>query len=143
MNQILEEIASIKELRRDIDAITQRVKAKSPTRERALALTKLQEATMWLGMDLKRIGEQNPELLATDGKSVRQRAEEAYARYGAVTDFKNFRGDPMPAFADLPEKIQAAWEAAATTDGSNLNPYPHSKDPASPVIDRTADGLKL
>lgn len=40
-------------------------------------------------------------------------AEEAYLAYGAVTDFKNFRGEPMPQFKDLPETIQKAWEAAA------------------------------
>ena len=57
---IEEEITSDKELRRDIDAITQRVKNLPASRERALCITKLQEATMWLGMDLKRIGEQNP-----------------------------------------------------------------------------------
>lgn len=30
------------------------------TRERALAVTKIQEAIMWLGMDLKRLKEPNP-----------------------------------------------------------------------------------
>lgn len=75
------EVMATKEQRRDIDAIIQRVKAMPPSRERALAITKLQEAVMWLGMDLKRLGE--------------------------------------------------------------ANPYPHSKDPTSPVIDPTADGLRL
>ena len=68
-----------KELRRDIDAIIQRLKAASerpnikfqpqehdapimrdanrPSRERSLAVTKLQEAVMWLGMDLKAIND--------------------------------------------------------------------------------------
>lgn len=41
-------------------------------------------------------------------------AARAYNAYGAVTDHKNFRGEPMPAYSDLPEKIQAAWEAAVT-----------------------------
>jgi hypothetical protein len=31
-----------------------------PSRERSLAITKLQEAVMWLGMDLKRLGTENP-----------------------------------------------------------------------------------
>ena len=75
------EVMATKAQRRDIDAIIQRVKALPPSRERSLAITKLQEAVMWLGMDLKRQGE--------------------------------------------------------------ANPYPHSKDPASLVIDPTADGLKL
>lgn len=38
----------------------------------------------------------------------------AYLAYGKQTDFKNFRGEPMPAWEDLPEAIQKAWSAAAT-----------------------------
>lgn len=73
-----------KELRRDIDAIIQRLKDASGTkekpkfqpreydapnilpiissrcsRERNLAITKLQEAVMWLGMDLKAINDES------------------------------------------------------------------------------------
>lgn len=70
-----------KELRRDIDAIIQRVKAFTGevglplgrysevtvdgatyprrSRERSLAITKLQEAVMWLGMDLKAINDES------------------------------------------------------------------------------------
>ena len=40
-------------------------------------------------------------------------AESAYKAYGAVTGNKNFRGEPMPEFKDLPETIRTAWEAAA------------------------------
>lgn len=62
-----------KELRRDIDAIIQRLKQSSEreyigirepgfpvrgSRERSLCVTKLQEAVMWLGMDLKAISEE-------------------------------------------------------------------------------------
>lgn len=99
--QIESSIVLDKELRRDIDAIIQRLKAASaqtaqkreddppirPSRERSLAVTKLQEAVMWLGMDLKAINEENP--------------------------------------------------------GAQENPYPHSKDPSTTIIDKTADGLKL
>lgn len=72
-----------KELRRDIDAIIQRLKVASErqplraqprendapnilppatraSRERSLAVTKLQEAVMWLGMDLKAINDESP-----------------------------------------------------------------------------------
>lgn len=64
-----------KELRRDIDGIIQRLKgpvqsapgggSRVPdgfrlSRERSLAITKLQEAVMWLGMDLKAINDENP-----------------------------------------------------------------------------------
>lgn len=55
-----EQITTDKELRRDTDAIIQRVKAMPPSRERALTITKLQEGVMWLGMDLKRINDENP-----------------------------------------------------------------------------------
>lgn len=58
------EIIADKELRRDTDAIIQRVKALPQSCERSLTITKLQEGVMWLGMDLKRIndmgGNQSP-----------------------------------------------------------------------------------
>ena len=82
-----QEIVSNKTLRLGTDAIIQRVKECPPSRERSLAITKLQEAVMWLGMDLKRIN------------------------------------DSGVAGAE--------------------NPYPHSKDPSTTIIDPTADGLKL
>ena len=59
--EIREEILKDKELRGKIDALIQEVKNCPPTRERSLAITKLQEGVMWLGMDLKRIHEQFPE----------------------------------------------------------------------------------
>ncbi len=40
-------------------------------------------------------------------------AREAYDAYGEVTDHKNYRGEPMPLWKDLGEKIQDAWRAAA------------------------------
>lgn len=51
---------SIKSLRRDTDAIIQRVKDLPPSRELSLTITKLQEGVMWLGMELKRINETIP-----------------------------------------------------------------------------------
>ena len=54
------EIVLNKECRRDGDALIQRIKAMPPSRERALAITKFQEGVMWLGMDLKRINDENP-----------------------------------------------------------------------------------
>ena len=38
----------------------------------------------------------------------------AYVAYGETTDFKNYQGLPMPAYDDLTERIQRAWEAAVT-----------------------------
>lgn len=54
------EIIKNKELRRDIDEQIQKVKSLPASRERSLSITKLQEAVMWLGMDLKRLNEPNP-----------------------------------------------------------------------------------
>lgn len=54
------EISRDKELRRGIDHQLQELKCLPSSRERSLAITKLQEAIMWLGMDLKRLGAENP-----------------------------------------------------------------------------------
>lgn len=54
------EVVANKLLRKDVDEIIQRVKELPPSRERSISITKLQEAVMWLGMDLKRLNEHNP-----------------------------------------------------------------------------------
>lgn len=77
----LSDIRLDKVLRSNLDQQLQNLKTLTPSRERALATTKLQECIMWLGMDLKRLG--------------------------------------------------------------GPNPYPHSYDPTSTVVDPTAEGLKL
>ena len=55
-----EQVVAVKQLRKDIDVQIAATKSLQPSRERALTITKLQEAVMWLGMDLKRISEENP-----------------------------------------------------------------------------------
>lgn len=54
------EVQNTKQLRKDIDEVLQRVKGLYQSREISLAITKLQEAIMWLGMNLKRLGEADP-----------------------------------------------------------------------------------
>ena len=90
-------VSETKQFRKDLDAVLQDLKLSSiatgPTpcrasRERSLAITKIQEAIMWLGMDLKAINEESP-------------------------------------------------------SDETANPYPQSYNPESPVIEPTADGLKL
>ena len=49
-----------KQLRKSLDDQLQLLKAAPKSRERSLSITKLQEAIMWLGMDLKRLNEPNP-----------------------------------------------------------------------------------
>jgi len=55
-----QEVVENKRLRLEIDAKIQEVKDLPASRERSLCITKLQEAVMWLGMDLKRLGTDNP-----------------------------------------------------------------------------------
>ena len=53
-------ILETKTYRKELDAILQRIKESDRTsRERSLAITKFQEAIMWLGMDLKDLGTPN------------------------------------------------------------------------------------
>ena len=54
------EIPKVKQLRKDIDDVIQRVKKLDSCKEVSICVTKLQEAVMWLGMDLKRINDTNP-----------------------------------------------------------------------------------
>lgn len=94
----LNTVGETKQFRKDLDGVLQRLKISShPTnthpyarasRERSIAVTKLQEAIMWLGMDLKAINEESP-------------------------------------------------------SDETANPYPQSYNPESPVIEPTADGLKM
>lgn len=56
-------VSATKLYRRELDAVLQKIKAgeaRRKSRERSLAITKLQEAIMWLGMDLKAQNEENP-----------------------------------------------------------------------------------
>jgi hypothetical protein len=50
---------------------------------------------------------------ATPGMAWSAIAASAYRAYAASTGNKNFRGDPMPAWEELPPAIRTAWEAAA------------------------------
>ena len=54
------EVVSNKRLRQELDEKIQEIKSLPSSRERSLSITKLQEAVMWLGMDLKRLNEPNP-----------------------------------------------------------------------------------
>jgi hypothetical protein len=137
-------IVEAKTLRVDLDGILQRIKLLAPTsRHTSLAITHCEDVILRLGMQLKYLNEMRPRDPEVE-KAPRVLAEEAYQRYGAVTDFKNFQGNPMPAFAELPERIQAAWEAVVSPPApTGANPYPNSYDPTNTKVDPTADNLKM
>ena len=65
-----QEVVENKRLRQEIDAKIQEVKDLPVSRERSLTITKLQEAVMWLGMDLKRLGTDNPYPSSKDPSTV-------------------------------------------------------------------------
>lgn len=58
--KIQTEIRNTKQCRKDIDSCLQKVRQLSGSREVSLAITKLQEAIMWLGMNLKQLNCDNP-----------------------------------------------------------------------------------
>ena len=68
---ITKEVPAIKQLRKDIDEIIQRVRSLDSCRETSLVITKLQEAVMWLGMDLKRLNQPNPYPESMNPESMR------------------------------------------------------------------------
>jgi hypothetical protein len=53
-------VQQVKDQRRFGDQLIQNVKNLTPSMEVSLAITKFQEGVMWLGMELKRMGEENP-----------------------------------------------------------------------------------
>jgi len=57
---VLTPVQQVKQLRQNGDVLIQQVKGLRPSAETTLALRKFQEGVMWLGMELKRMGEENP-----------------------------------------------------------------------------------
>lgn len=55
------------------------------------------------------------------GPAWRDIASSAYRAYSASTGNKNFRGDAMPKWDELPQPIRTAWEAAARQVGNVLS----------------------
>ena len=56
---VVNEIKKIKTCKVELDKALQNVRNLDSCRESSIAITKLQEAIMWLGMDLKRIDNSN------------------------------------------------------------------------------------
>jgi hypothetical protein len=47
--------------------------------------------------------------------SINTQARDLYYAYASVTAGKNFQGNPMPEWQDLPAKIREAWIMATVT----------------------------
>lgn len=54
------EVHNTKAIRRELTHLIEQIGLLESCREVSIAKTKLQEAKMWLGMNLNRIGEENP-----------------------------------------------------------------------------------
>ena len=67
---VLKEIKNTKQLRKDIDEVIQRVKALNQSRETSLVITKLQEALMWLDMNLGHLYANKPYPLSNKVKNM-------------------------------------------------------------------------
>ena len=63
------QIIKTKELRGKLEDVLQEVKELKDAREVDLAVIKIQEAIMWLGMNLKRLGNPDPYPGSKDGNS--------------------------------------------------------------------------
>ena len=76
--------------------------------------------------------------------TITELAEKAYAAYGAVTDHKNYQGLPMPAWADLPPKIQEAWRAATSATVTHcVNSHMMGEQPLEPpTVNDIAESLR-
>ena len=68
-----QQIRTVKQYRKDLDDVLQRIRGGEQSREKSLCITKVQEAIMWLGMELKRLG--NPTPYPTGYDSTRARVE--------------------------------------------------------------------
>ena len=53
-------VKAVKQARKDLDKILTDIKLLPRSRETSLTITKIEEGIMWLGKDLKRLGEENP-----------------------------------------------------------------------------------
>jgi len=50
--------------------------------------------------------------LCPEDKGIDRLAQSAYHNYGAVTNYLNYQGLPMPEWKDLPDTIRNAWRNA-------------------------------
>lgn len=107
------------------------------SRERSMAITKIQEAIMWLGMDLKAINEENPqkEGAAESPRSILEKILPTLEKIDVV----RLTAQAFPS-EQLAEELGRALIAAKSLTG---NPYPESYNPASQRIEPTSEGLKL
>lgn len=46
--------------------------------------------------------------------------ERLYWVYGETVGFKNYQGNPMPAWVDLPDPIKLAWERCAAAKDADI-----------------------
>ncbi len=50
--------------------------------------------------------------MSQEDTNTQELARVAYEAYAADSDWKNYQGNPMPQWQDLPENIRQHWRAA-------------------------------
>ncbi len=67
-----------------------------------------------------------------DNVAIDRLAQSAYHAYGAQTDYKNYQGNPMPEWTDLPQGIKSAWRNAVADILGNIGLDSGNIQPAKP-----------
>lgn len=81
------------------------------SRERSLFITKLEEAKHWLAEDVISVVHS---LKDFGVDFIEEAAKEAYRKYGDKAEWKNFQGNPMLSWEDLPENTKDNWRAVVS-----------------------------
>jgi hypothetical protein len=105
--------------------------------QHTISIRDLESAIMRQGMLLKAIG--NPAGVPVSS-SPEERGRAAYEKYCAAIRAQNTEIDDWDAAEDIEKE---AWIAAFGSEPTTGGPYPQSYNPNSPVVEPTADNLKL
>lgn len=114
--------------RADISSLIAKIKTGDSSRERSLALTKLEEAQLWLDADTRNTEAKIPGNVGQ--KTTLQLAEEAHARFHAAGG-----GYPTLAWKHIGAKEQAQWIAAVSDQASPVAQFvepPVTENPNGP-----------
>lgn len=94
-------IKRVKMYRKHLDEMVTDIERDTPTRETSLVKTKLQEGMMWLGMELKRLGQKYPDVLKPPYPSSKD--PETGTRIEPTAEGLKFGSEGVPSDVKAPE----------------------------------------
>lgn len=120
-----------KELRYSLDKLRKRLEQSVWSRERQLAMDKIEEARGWLGHDLKQCGNPYPYPNGADLTSTKvdppadvaptvrtitmeDAGKAAYDAYCTMREWKSYDGKPLPQWPEVKPEIKTGWFAAVS-----------------------------